>query len=145
MKIIILLLVLCSIASADTWTYSPIYARGHMDDDKALAHCKDVDVRIRHEAIVKNGNMRVTFGDGSMSLTMIEDGQDVTRIADEYDTGFGRWRFKSAKLGWHELRIFVWPGGGPNHEDRIYIGVIRVIDGVRCNEAWNGDAHKVTR
>lgn len=136
------ILILCSVASADT--YSPIYAKGRMSDDTSFTHCKDVGVRIRHEAIIKNSHLRVT-NTRPMTLTMTDedDGKDVVRVADEYDTGLGKWRFKS-KVGWYEMQIFVWPKGGVEHEDRIYIGVMRIVNGTKCSELWSGEASRVT-
>lgn len=141
LQISIMLLVLVSVASADT-TFSPVYAKGEMNQDASFRHCKDVDVRIRHESIIKNGNMRVTLGSGTMLLTLEQDGKDIVRRADEYDTGFGKWRFK-ADTGWFEMQIFVWPLSGPHREDKIYIGVMRIVDGQKCTESWHGEARRV--
>jgi hypothetical protein len=151
--LVLVLTLVCSIASADTYSYAPIYTKGRMNDDASFPHCRDVNVRIAHERIIKDGKLRVdvSYGHrGQMSMTMVENGKDVTRTADEYDhQGMAKFRMHSEKYGHHEMEIFVWPGDGSgrgsNGEDRIWIGVSMFTDGVKCAEIWHGEALRLDR
>lgn len=133
-------------SSADT--YAPIYATGRMNDDASFPHCKDTDVRVTHERIIKNNELRVdvTYGPkGQMSVTMAEDGKDVVRAATEYDhMGTGKIRLHSAKYGNHEMEVYVWPGAG-DAPNMVWIGVTMFADGVKCSEMWHGQARRLDK
>lgn len=132
-------------------TFSPIYEKGEISTTPSFHHCKDVDVRIIHERIIKTGNLRVTMvypehGSSRMKLTMDQgEHKDVVRLSDDYEAGNGTFRFRTEN-GWDEIGIFLWPGvpGGksPNDRDMLYIGIMRTVDGVKCSEVWHGEARR---
>lgn len=146
-KVVWLLAVLCSVASADTFRFD--HARGHLD--KVHDHrCANPRAVKRLTDFVEL-DPKITIGHDQMTVTTKNtDGSDHVTSADSVFGSVGRWVIaKDPTGGTLTVLVDVTPFGwctkaatcAPVPEMKI--SIIQRFDGAECYESWRGDGVKL--